>query len=165
MGVEETPNEAPATQGGAPETTTQEVVANATAKKAEESPKEARADAITAKAEEAVETEGAPKSTPDATVTQAGEVNTEEAATEEASATGLPTQASNDETTSPDEVPIAAEKMVAEKIAEADTASKAEVTESAVSVAAADAAVADKQGGCFSYCTATEAQTEIVVQN
>merc|ERR1712106_1297104 len=163
--VEETPNEAPATQGGAPETTTQEVVANATAKKAEESPKEARADAITAKAEEAVETQGAPKSTPNATVIKAEEVKTEEASTEEASATGLPRQANNDETTTADELPIFAEKMVAEKIAEADAASKAEVIESAVSVAAADAAVAGKQGGCFSYCNATEAQTEIVVQN
>merc|ERR1712204_135025 len=111
MGVEETPNEAPATQGGAPETTTKEVVGNATAKKVEESPKEARADAITAKAEEAVETQGAPKSTLNATVTKAEEVKTEEAATEEASAAGLSTQASNDETTRPDEVPIATEKM------------------------------------------------------
>jgi len=36
---------------------------------------------------------------------------------------------------------------------------------SAMSVAAADAAVAGKQGGCFSYRTATESQSEIVVQN
>merc|ERR1712086_828880 len=134
--------EAPATQASAPETTPKEVVAV-----------------------EAVETQGAPKSTLDATVTKAEEVKTEEAATEEASAAGLPTQASNDETTTPDEVPIATEKMAAVKIAESHAASKAEVTEPAVSVAAADAPVAGKQGGCFSYCTATEAQTEIVVQN
>jgi len=153
------------TFGCAPSTTTQDVVGNAAAKKAEESSKEAPADAITAKAEEAVETQDAPKSALDATETKAEEVKTEEAATEEASATGLPTQASNDETTSPDEVPIATEKMVAEKIAEADTASKADVPESSVSVAAADAPVASKHGGCLSYCTATEAQTEIVVQN
>jgi len=68
-------------------------------------------------------------------------------------------------TTAPEEAPTAAEKVVAEKAVEADDASKAEITESAVSVAAADAAVSGKQGGCFSYCTATEAQTEIVVQN
>merc|ERR1712086_909651 len=107
--------EAPATQASAPETTPKEVVAV-----------------------EAVETQGAPKSTLDATVTKAEEVKTEEAATEEASAAGLPTQASNDETTTPDQVPIATAKMVA-VIAEADAAS---------------------EGGCFSYCTATEAQTE-----
>merc|ERR1712194_298778 len=98
--------------------------------------------------------------------TKAEEVKAEESAAEEAPAKGQPTLASNEETTaSPDEVPIAAESVVTEKIAECDAASIAEVTESAVSVAAADAAVAGKQGGCFSYCTATEAQTEIVVQN
>merc|ERR1712194_951856 len=97
--------------------------------------------------------------TQDAAVTMAKEVKTEEPATEEASATGQPTEASKGETTTaPDEVPIAAEKLVAEKTAGADAASKAKVTESAVSVAAADAAFAGKESGCFSYCTATEAQ-------
>jgi len=158
--------EMPVTQAPAPETTRKEGVEDATAKKTEESPKEAPADVITAKAEEAAETQGAPKSFPDATVTKAEEMKREEAATEDGSATGLPAPASNDETTTaPEEAPMVAEKMVAERAAEADDKSKAEVTESSVSVAAADAAVAGKQGGCFSYCTATEAQTEIVVQN
>merc|ERR1712106_220008 len=121
---------------------------------------------LAAKAEDAAKTQEAQKSTPDATVTKAEEVKTEESATEEAPATGQPTQASIEETTAaPDEVPIAAESMATKKIAESDAASKAEVTESVVSVAAPDAAVAGKQGGCFSYCTATEAQSEIVVQN
>merc|ERR1719491_635342 len=114
---------------------------------------------------DSAETQEALKSTLDATAMKVKELKTEEPATAEASATGQPTEASNEETTAvPDEIPIAAEKVVAEKIAETAAASKAEVTESAVSVAVADAAVAGKQGGCFSYCTATEAQTEIVVQ-
>jgi len=164
--IERSPNEAPATKGSDPETAAKEVAANATARNAEEPPKEAPSDAITAKAEEAMETQGALKSGPDATVTKIEEVKSKEAATEEASATGLPAQASNDEiTTALEEAPIAADKMVSEKVAETDAASKAEVTESAVSVAAADAAVAGKQGGCFSYCTATEAETQLVVQN
>merc|ERR1712129_176098 len=162
----ETLNEAPATQGSAHKTTTKEVVTDVAAKKAEGTPNETPADAITAKAEEAAETQEVLKPTLDATATKAEEVKIEEPAIAEASATGQATEASNEETTAaPDEVPIAAEKVVAEKIAEADAASKAEVTESAVSVAVADAAVAGKQGGCLSYCTATEAQTEIVVQN
>merc|ERR1712204_69226 len=145
---------------------TKEVIAYVTAKRPKETSNEALADPFTAQAEEAAETQDAQKSTPDATATKAEGVKTEESATEEAPATGQPTLASNEETTaSPYEVPIAAESMMTEKIAESDAASKAEVTESAVSVAAADANVAGNQGGCFSYCTATEAQNEIVVQN
>merc|ERR1712194_460762 len=153
------------TQDSAPETSTREVIADVTAKKPKETSNEALADPLTAKAEEAAETQEAQKSTPDGTVTQAEEVKTEESSAEEAPPTGQPTLASNEETiASPDEVPIAAESMVTEKIAESGAAGKVEVTESAVSAAAADAAVAGKQGGCFSYCTATEAQNEIVVQ-
>merc|ERR1712106_195160 len=134
------------------------------AKRLEETQNEMPADAITAKAEESAGTQEVPKSTLDAAGTMAKEVKTEEPATEVASATGQPTEVIKEETTTaPDEVPTAAEKVVAEKTAEADAASKAEVTESAVSVAAADAAFAGKKGGCFSYCTASEAQTEIVV--
>jgi len=69
--IEETANELPATQGSAPETTTKKVAANATTMEDEEPPKEVPGDAITAKVEEAAETQGAPKSSPDATVTEA----------------------------------------------------------------------------------------------
>jgi len=65
----------------------------------------------------------------DATVTKTEEVNTEEPATEEVFATGQPTEAGNEETTAaPNEVPTAVEKVVAEKIDEADVACKGEVT-------------------------------------
>jgi len=163
--IRETTKEVPAAQGSVPGTTTKEVAANATAKKAGEHPKEVPADAIAAKVVQAAETQEAPKPTMDVTVTKAEREKSEEAATEEGSATGLPGQAHTDKTTTSPEEVLAAEKMVAEKAAEADAASKEEVAESTVSVATVDSAVAGKQGVCFSYCTTTEAQNEIVVQN
>jgi len=164
--AEEQTTKEPAAQGSVLETTTKDRAASATVKKADESPKEAPADAVTAGVEESAAPQEAPKPIVDATVTKAEEAKSKEATTEEGSATGLPVQVRNDETaTSPEEVPAATEKMVAGKVAEADAASKEEATESTVSVATVDVAVAGKQGGCFSYCTATEAQNEIVVQN
>jgi len=183
---------APETQASARGTNPKELVANASSQKAEEKvneapvtqgtalpkwllsmpsrkkPKKSKgtpADAIIAKFQEVAEPQEAPKSTPDVTVTKAEDVKTGEPA-DEACATGQPMQVSNDEKmTTLDEVPIAAEGEVAGKIHEADAAGKAEVVESAASLAAADAVLAGKQVACFSYCTATEAQTEIVVQN
>lgn len=164
--AEEIWHEVPATQGSAPETTTSKVAATTTLTKTKETMKEDLTDAIAGKAQEAAETQGAPESSTDATLMKAEELKREEAAAGKGSATGLPVTAGNDEMrAAPEEALTANGGVLAEKAAVADDASKAEATGSAVLVAAADAAVAGKHGGCLSYCTATEAQTEIVVHH
>lgn len=163
--AKESPCEAPATQGLNPESSTEVVVDRATAQKTGKLLNELPGDAILAKAEEAVETQEAPKFNLDATVMKAEDMKMEALACQETSATEQPREGSNEEPTeTPDEVRIAAETVLAEKTAEADATSKEEVTEPAVSVASADAALAGKQGGCFGYCSSAEAQTEILVQ-
>jgi len=154
--AKETPSEALA-QDFAPEISKEEVGGDATAQRPEESLNKTSADATSAKAEEAAETQEPLKSTRDATLMKARNRPSDR----EQPRTGSIEKA----TAAPDGVPIAAEKVLAEKVAEAGAASKEEVTDAAVPGSAADAALAGKQGGCFSYCTAAEAQTEIVVQN
>lgn len=164
--AEEQTKKEPAAQGSVLETTTKDSAASATVEKADGSPKEASADAVTSGADESAAPQEAPKPIVDTTVMKAEEVKSKEATTEKGSATGLPAQVHNDETTAaPEETRAGAEKAVAEKVAEAAASSKAEAPKSAVSVGAADAIVYGKPSGCFSYCTATEAHTEIVVQN
>lgn len=137
-----------------------------------------KAPADTAKAEETVETQEAPapNATTDATLAKAEEVQAAKSeelsakepgqgASEEASAAAEATPASTDEKiAAPDASPIVADGDVVEKLPEDAVVAKTEVAEVAVSLAAADATAAAKQGGCLGFCAATEAQSEITVQ-
>jgi len=163
---EEPKEHATATQGPAIETGTKEVVATAAVEKAQETANAIPADANSAKAETPGQTQEAQNSTPDATRTNTEELKTEQAATEKASAKVQTRQeGKNQKSAALNEIPSAAAGVAVEKVAEAETTGKAEVAEVVVLAAEPDAAAADKKSGCFSYCTVTEAQTEIVVQD
>lgn len=153
---DETKEQAAATQGSATAKASEEIVADSSVETGEEALNGAAVGANTLKAKETVEA-------PNDTVTKAEEVKTELAA-EKASATGQPTAACNDEkTAAQDDFAIAVE-VVADKAVEADIARKAVMAESAVTSAVANDGDAGQYRGCLSYCTSTEAQTEIICQ-
>jgi hypothetical protein len=145
----ETKPDVPAAEVSTTETASKEAVVDAPAEDAKVTEGDAPADANSAEADQKVETRAEEaEATKEPAQGAAEEGNAQEQITD---------AATTQEVEAPEETPVVTE-------GEEELAQEADAT-APVSVVAAPTAPGSQKGGCLNFCLATEAQTEIVVEN
>jgi hypothetical protein len=149
----ETKPDVPAAEVSTTETASKEAVVDAPAEQAKVTESDSPADANSAEADQKVENrDGEAEATKEPAQGAAEEGDAQEQLVDAAT-----TQAKDQKVEAPEETPVVTEGE--EKLAQEDDAT------APVSVVAAPTAPGSQKGGCLNFCLATEAQTEIVVEN